>query len=94
MEELYISQNRIRQIFFLLCLLLLGALLARELSVFVPGFLGAITLYIIMRKGMLYLVIIKHWPKPMAAGLLMFLSFIIIMVPIGGFISMMSSKVT
>ncbi|MEP6796150.1 MAG: AI-2E family transporter [Saprospiraceae bacterium] len=94
MEELYIPQNRIRQIFFLFCLLLLGALLARELSVFVPGFLGAITLYIIMRKGMLYLVMIKHWPKPLAAGFLMFLSFIIIMIPIGGLISMMSSKVT
>lgn len=94
MEELYIPQNRIRQVFFLLCLLLLGVLLARELSVFVPGFLGAITLYIILRKVMLYLVMIKHWPKPMAAALLMILSLVIIMIPIGGLISMMSSKVT
>ncbi|MBK9982108.1 MAG: AI-2E family transporter [Saprospiraceae bacterium] len=94
MEELYIPQNRIRQIFFLLCLLLLGVLLARELSVFVPGFLGAITLYIIMRKVMLYLVMIKHWPKPLAAALLMLLSLIVIMIPIGGLVSMMSSKVT
>lgn len=94
MEEGYIHQSRIRQVFFLLCLLLLGVLLAREFTVFVPGFLGAITLYVIMRKAMLYLVMIKHWPKPMAATLLMFLSLIVIMIPIGGLVSMMTSKVT
>ncbi|MFZ1675993.1 MAG: AI-2E family transporter [Saprospiraceae bacterium] len=94
MDDSYIHQNRIRQVFFLLCIVLLGVLLAREFSIFLPGFLGAITLYIVMRKAMLYLVLIKKWPKPLAASLLMFLSFIVIMIPIGGLISMMSSKVT
>lgn len=63
MEEDYINQNRIRQILYLLVILLLGYMLARQLSGFIPALLGAITLYMIMRKSMEYLVLKENGPR-------------------------------
>ena len=89
-----IDQNRIRQIFFIILLLLLGILLFMELYTFLPALLGAITLYILMRKWMFYLIEKKKWKKGWTAALLMLISFIVILVPVGLLINMLSSKVT
>jgi len=94
MENHVIHQNRIRQIFFLIVIVLLGLLLFLELYTFLPALLGAITLYIVMRKWMFYLTIKKKWRKAWTATLLMFLSLIIILLPIGVLINMLSSKIT
>jgi predicted PurR-regulated permease PerM len=94
MEEQFIHQNRIRQIFFLAALVLWGVLLALELYGFLPALLGAITLYIILRKWMFYLVEKRKWKIGAAAGLLMFMTFIIILIPIGVLVRMLSEKVT
>ena len=93
MDEGYINQNRIKQILYLSCIILLGYLLAKQLSGFIPALLGAITLYILLRKTMEYLVIKRKWKKGLTATLLMLLSFIVILIPIGGLIGMLSSKV-
>ena len=42
-EEEYINQNRIKQILYLLVILLLGYMLAKQLAGFIPALLGAIT---------------------------------------------------
>jgi len=94
MENQVIHQNRIRQIFFLLIIVLLGLLLFLELYSFLPALLGAITLYIVMRKAMFYLTLKKNWRKSLAAVLLMFISMLVILLPIGVLINMLSSKVT
>jgi predicted PurR-regulated permease PerM len=94
MDTHVIHQNRIRQIFFLIVITLLGLLLFRELYTFIPALLGAVTLYIIMRKWMFHLTMRKRWPKPWTAALLMFLSLIIILFPIGVLVNMVSAKVT
>ncbi len=94
MEEQFIHQNRIRQVFFLAAIVLWGGLLAMELYSFLPAFLGAITLYIVLRRWMVYLVDIRKWRPGLAAGLLMLLSFVVILIPIGLLVSMLSSKVT
>lgn len=94
MEEQFIHQNRIRQIFFLAAIVLWGILLALELYGFLPALLGAITLYIILRKWMAYLVDKRKWKVGAAAGLLMFLTFLIILIPIGVLVQMLSSKIT
>ncbi len=93
MEEQFISQNRIRQVFFLAAIVLWGGLLALELYSFLPALLGAITLYIVLRKWMFYLVEIRKWRSGLSASLLMVLSFLIILIPIGLLVHMMSSKV-
>ena len=94
MEEQFIHQNRIRQVFFLIAIVLWGGLLALELASFLPALLGAITLYIVLRRWMVYLVNNRKWPPGLAAGLLMLLSFIVILIPIGLLATMLSSKVT
>ena len=94
MEHNVIHQNRIRQIFFLVIIVLLGLLLFLELYTFLPALLGAITLYIVMRKWMFYLTIVKKWRKGWTAALLMFLSLIVILLPIGVLANMLTSKIT
>jgi predicted PurR-regulated permease PerM len=94
MDTHVIHQNRIRQIFFLIIIVLLGLLLFFELYFFLPAVLGAVTLYIIMRHWMFYLTIKKKWKSSLAATLMMFLSLIIILLPIGVLINMLSSKIS
>jgi len=93
MDNQVIHQNRIRQIFFLVIIVLLGLLLFLELYTFLPALLGAITLYIVMRKWMFHLTIKKNWRKGWTAALLMFLSLIVILLPIAVLINMLSTKI-
>ena len=88
-----IPNNAIRQILLLLFILLLGTVLFTELKTFLPSFLGAYTLYVIMRKYMFRLESQYKWKRSWAAALLMFLSFLIILMPIYTLINMMSSKI-
>ena len=89
-----IDQNRIRQFFFIVFLLLLGILLFLELYSFLPALLGAITFYILLHRLMFYLTEKKNWRKGWTALLLMLASIIIILLPVGLLVNMLSSKVT
>lgn len=93
MDNHVIHQNRIRQIFFLLIIVLLGFLLFLQLYVFLSALLGAVTLYIVMRKWMFYLTLKKKWQKGWAAFLLMLLSAMVILLPIIVLINMLTSKI-
>lgn len=87
-----IDNDRLKQIAFLLIIVLLGILLFLELYTFFPGFLGAITLYILCRKWMFRLVEDRKWKSSLAAALLMTLSFLIILMPIGMLVNMLMAK--
>lgn len=89
-----IDQNRIRQIFFLVIIVLLGLLLFLELYTFLPALLGAVTLYVLLHKWYFRLTEKRKWKPALAAFLIMFLSLIVILVPIGLLVNMLSSKVT
>jgi len=93
MSNQVIDQNRIRQFFFILVILMLGILLFLELQSFVPAILGAITLYVLLRRWMLFLTEKKKWRKGWTALLLMLFSFIVILLPVGLLVNMLSSKV-
>lgn len=88
-----IPNNAIRQILLLLFILLLGVILFGELKTFIPAFLGSYTLYVLMRKYMFVLEGKYQMRRSLAAFLLMFLSFIIILLPIYILINMMASKI-
>lgn len=88
-----IDNQRLKQISFLLLIVLLAALLFSELYTFFPGFLGAVTLYIIARKCMFRLVEDRKWNKNLAAATIMFLSFIIVLLPFGLMINMLTEKI-
>ncbi len=89
-----IDQNRLRQIVFLLLITGLGVLLFIELYTFLPAALGAATLYILLRKSMFYLSEKKKWKPGAAALLLMFVSLILILLPIWMLVDMLYDKVT
>lgn len=89
-----IDHNRIRQIFFILTIMLLGILLFFELFYFIPALLGAITLYIIMHKWLFYFTEQKKWRKGLTVLFLMLASMIVILLPIWILVDMVSSKIT
>lgn len=94
MDKKVIDQNRIRQFFFIVIILLIGILLFFQLYSFLPALLGAITLFILLDKWMFYLTEKKKWRKGWTALLLMFLSFIVILLPVALLVNLLSSKVT
>ena len=61
--------NNIKQVMILLLLLLLIMLTLKELYIFLPGLLGAITLYILSRGSYFQLIYHRKWKKGWTAGL-------------------------
>lgn len=85
--------NRLRQLFLLLLIVVLALLLIKELAAFLPGFLGAITLYILLRNSFFRLTIIKKWSKTWVAILFIILSMTLIAIPIFFSVELVSTKV-
>jgi predicted PurR-regulated permease PerM len=73
--------NRIRQVLMLSVILLIGYLIVRELYVLLPGFLGAVTFYIIGRDAYFRLVERRRWKPGLAAALLMLGFLVLIGLP-------------
>jgi predicted PurR-regulated permease PerM len=88
-----IPNNAIRQILILLMLIALGVVLFNQLKAFLPAFLGAYTLYVLLRKWMFILHGRYKWNKNLTAALLMLLSFLIILLPIFLVINMLTTKI-
>ncbi len=86
--------NRLRQIILLLLIILLAILLLKQLYVFLPGFLGAITLYFLFRESYYNLTIKKRWNKTATALLFIISSLIIIALPIYFSINIITNKVS
>ena len=83
----------VRQLFLLLIILFLTVLIFKEITPYLSGFLGAITLYVLLRKWMETLAR-RKWGRPWAAAFLMFMSFIVILVPISLIVMMLTSKIS
>ncbi len=88
----HISLTIIQQILVLLLIVIMGGLIFREMLPYLSGVLGAITIYVLMRKWMVLLVR-KGWNPALAAGFLMFLSFVGILIPVTGIIVMLTNKI-
>lgn len=87
-----IFNNRLRQLILLLLIVLLALLLINQLFIFLPGFLGTITLYILLRNTYFYLTIIKRKNKAAIALLFIFASMFVIALPVYFSIQLLSSK--
>ncbi|WP_271783797.1 AI-2E family transporter [Aquimarina algiphila] len=87
-----ISPNIIRQIFVLLLIFLIGGLIFREILPYLSGILGAITIYVILRKWMVKLVQ-NGWHPDLAAITLMISSFVGILMPVTGVLFMLGNKI-
>ncbi len=87
-----LKPSLVRQLFVLLLIIFLLVLIFREVLPYLSGILGAITLYVVLRKPMTWLVL-RGWQPVMAASTLMFLSFVGILVPITLTVIMLTSKI-
>lgn len=87
-----ISPKTIRQVFVLSLIIFIGILIFKELMPYLSGVLGAVTIYVLLRKWMNKLVD-KGWNVNAAASLLMVGSFFCIFLPVSGIILMLGSRV-
>ena len=87
-----IPNSLTRQVLLILVIITLVGLIFWNLKEFVPSFLGAYTLYILLRRPMFYLHIEKKWPKSVSAIILMVLSMILFILPINGLFQILGSK--
>ncbi|MEO6406457.1 MAG: AI-2E family transporter [Ferruginibacter sp.] len=85
--------NHLRQLILLLIIISLAIVLVHEMYIFVPGFLGAITLYILLREKYFDLTEQKKWKPWKANLLLLFGSFVVIALPFYLSIEVVSRKV-
>ncbi|MDO1501309.1 AI-2E family transporter [Winogradskyella maritima] len=87
-----IAKSTIRQTFIIILILVIVVLIFRELMPYFSGILGAITLYVLMKKYMQSLIN-RGWRPALAALTLMFISFIVITLPLVAIALMLGNKV-
>jgi membrane protease YdiL (CAAX protease family) len=88
-----IFNNQLRQVLLLGLIILLGGMLVTNLYIFLPGFLGGATLYILLRKWYEKLTIQKKWPKGLTALLFIVSSIVVISIPIYFSVLLVSPKI-
>jgi len=84
--------DRLKQILVLILIILLVVLSLKELVMFLPGILGAITFYMLSRAGYFQLVYNKKWKRGTAALLYLFYYLILLGIPIFLAITLISPK--
>lgn len=85
---------RIKQILLLLIIVGLVILVMMELVGFLPGLLGAITLYIVSRRQYFRLVYQKKWKKGWTAMGFILFYLVILGIPIAIAVTLISPKIT
>jgi predicted PurR-regulated permease PerM len=85
--------SRITQIIVLLLIILIAILLIKQLFTFLPGILGAITLYILSRSLYFKLIFKKKWKKGLTALLFIIGFLLIIALPVYLSVTLISPKV-
>jgi len=85
--------DRVKQVLLVSLIILLVWLSIRELHAFLPGLLGALTLYILSRGDYFQLVYNRKWKKGRAAGLFIIYYLLILGVPIFMAVLLVSPKI-
>ena len=85
--------NRLKQILVLCLIILLIILSVKELIIFLPGILGALTFYILSRANYFQLVYNKKWKKGNAAFLYIIYYLILLGIPIFLAVTLVNAKV-
>ena len=92
MSEINFNE-RLRQILILMLILTIGILLISQMTIFIPGLLGGITLYILSRTLYFQLIFKRKWKKGWTALLFIFGYLIIIALPVYFSVSLASPKI-
>ncbi len=80
--------------FFLAAILLFAVFLVSSLIEFFTAFLAAIMFYVLSKSFVEWLVKKKHWKKGLAAILVIFISFFVILLPATVFVGLLYGKVS
>ena len=88
------TSDIIKQIVFLVLIIGLGIFLFTQLIAFLTAFLVAVIFYLLFRQMMQNLVEKYHWRKGLAASLIMFITFIIVLMPVFCISYMLFNKIT
>jgi len=86
--------NRIRQVLLLLLIGFLAFLIIRELYIFLPGFMGAITFYILGRERYFMLIEKKGMKPGLIASVIILIFFLLIASPLYYAIVLVTPKVS
>ena len=86
--------NQIRQIVLLIIIAFLGFLIFKELYLFLPGLLGALTTYILTRNIYFSLIEKRKWNKGLTAGLFIFIFLALIAGPVYYAVVLISPRVS
>src|SRR5258706_9370188 len=85
--------HRVRQVLLLLIILFLLFMIIEELVIFIPGLLGAVTLYILSRSSYFRLIYNRKWKKGMAAVLFIIFYLLLLGLPVYLAITLISPKI-
>ncbi len=85
--------EKFRQVFLFLLIIVIAVLLLSQLSVFIPGILGGLTLYILSRSFYFRLIDKKKWKKGLAAFLIITVYIFLIAIPVYISIALISPKI-
>lgn len=85
--------DRIKQVLLLTLIILFVYLVIKELYLFLPGVLGALTLYILSRANYFQLVYHRKWRKGWSAGLFILYYLMLIGLPVFLAVTLISPKI-
>lgn len=86
--------EKLRQVVLFGIIVFIGIILIGQLSAFIPGILGAVTLYIVSRVWFFRLMYVRKWNRSLTALLFVLGFLIIIALPIYFSISLISPKIS
>ena len=89
-----IFNNHLRQLALLVLIIMLGVLLVTTLYVFLPGLLGGITTYILLRKWYFALTVNKKWRRGFTAVLFITAFIVVIAIPVYFTVLLVSPKIS
>ncbi len=82
MKSRQINNNSINQIMLIIIIILICILIFKNLLYYLPGFLGAVTLYILYRKAYFSLTEVRGWNRPLTSIVFILLSVVFIVLPL------------
>src|ERR1019366_6550064 len=93
---MYLNNDKLKQSFILLVLFALGGFLFWYLKEFLTAFLGAVILYILLRRPFFYLTARAKTKlhRSLIVALLMFISFLVVVLPLLLVSLMLSGKIS
>jgi predicted PurR-regulated permease PerM len=86
------SDRQINKLVFGLIIVLLGGFIFYGVNEFFPAFLGAIVFYILFKRLMVFWAKRKKWNKSLSATLIIILSFLIVVLPVGILFAILYTK--